>query len=121
MNRKSILIIAAILGAIAVAFGAFGAHSLKDRLAPAALEIWKTGALYQMFHALALLGISAQPNAERFKTTAILWLVGTLIFAGSLYALALTDIKILGAITPLGGLAYIAGWIALIPAANKKD
>lgn len=98
---------------LAVAMGAFGAHALKTRLAEYALGVWNTAATYQMYHALALIGfglwLERVPQASPFSGWA--FVAGTVIFSGSLYALALTDIKVLGAITPIGGLAFMIGWI----------
>lgn len=108
--------IGAILGGLAVATGAFGAHGLKDRLDARALEIWSTAAHYHLVHAVALLvvGILAQRAAGTALTVAG-WslLVGVVIFSGSLYTLALTGVGWLGAITPIGGTAFIIGWGAL--------
>ena len=111
-GRSPLIALGALNGAIAVAAGAFGAHGLRSRLEPRALEIFETAARYQMFHALAL--IACGVIATRGATTAgWLFQAGILVFSGSLYALALTDVKILGAITPLGGLAFLAGWLWL--------
>ena len=103
-------------GLVAVAAGAFGAHGLKARLSPDLLAVFETGARYQMYHALALLG--AGWAAARWPGQAAAWagwlfVLGTLVFSGSLYALALTGARWLGAVTPLGGLAFIAGWVML--------
>jgi uncharacterized membrane protein YgdD (TMEM256/DUF423 family) len=109
-----------VSGFIAVGCGAFGAHALAARLEPRMLEIWQTGAQYQMFHALALLGLgtwqSAQPAvAATPGAQAAGWafVVGTALFSGSLYALALSGVRALGAITPLGGVAFLVGWACL--------
>lgn len=108
--------IAALNMFIAVAAGAFGAHGLKAILTPEMLAIWQTAVHYQMIHALALLaaGILMQHWTEALlKTSALAFLSGILVFSGSLYALALTGIKILGAITPVGGVAFLIGWAML--------
>lgn len=110
------LIIAALSGAVSVGAGAFGAHALRARLEPRLLEVFQTGAQYQMYHALAMVGVawvaSRWPGA---LSTASGWLfvAGTVLFSGSLYAMALTGVRALGAITPLGGVCFIAGWVAL--------
>ena len=104
---------AAIFGATGVALGAFGAHGLKAILtANESLEIWRTASTYHLLHAIALLCIAGKPTAYNvaFKCFAI----GLILFSGSLYALAITNIKMLGAVTPLGGLILIGGWISLI-------
>lgn len=110
----------AVNGALAVLAGAFGAHGLKARLAPEFLATWNTGAEYHMYHALALVlaGIvaGAQPSAT-LQVSGIALLTGILLFSGSLYLLALTGVKLLGAVTPLGGVAFIVGWCALAWAA----
>lgn len=119
---KLFMMIAAAYGAISVAAGAFGAHGLKKILEPRMLEVWQTAAQYQMYHALALLAvawlISKQPSGA---ATAAGWafVVGVLVFSGTLYAMALSGVKILGAITPIGGVAFIVGWICLAVGASK--
>ena len=111
--RSPLIALGALNAALAVAAGAFGAHALRDRLAPRALEIFDTAARYQMYHALALVLVGV--IATRGATTAgWLFQAGIVVFSGSLYALALTDLKILGAITPIGGLAFLAGWAWLL-------
>jgi uncharacterized membrane protein YgdD (TMEM256/DUF423 family) len=110
----------AVSGAVAVAAGAFGAHALKARLSPDLLVVFQTGAQYQMYHALALLAagwVAARSPGAAASAAGILFLVGSVLFSGSLYALALSGVRALGAITPLGGVAFIAGWLALAWAA----
>jgi uncharacterized membrane protein YgdD (TMEM256/DUF423 family) len=102
---------------IAVALGAFGAHALRPRLTPELLAVFETGARYQMYHALAIL--AAAFAFARWGTSQSLWagwlfVAGTLVFSGSLYVLALTGARWWGAVTPLGGLCFLLGWIALI-------
>jgi uncharacterized membrane protein YgdD (TMEM256/DUF423 family) len=119
------IIAGAVNAAIAVAFGAFGAHALKEKLSEHYLAIWETAVQYQMFHALALLAIGILMSPTLFgSVTQLSWagyliLAGIIIFSGSLYVLSLSGIGILGAITPIGGVAFIAGWIMLIVAAVK--
>ena len=101
------------LALLGVALGAFGAHALRERLSPEDLAIFETGVRYQMYHALALFAVAWA--ASRWPGTAVnaagwMFIVGVLIFSGSLYALVLTDTRWLGAITPLGGVALILGW-----------
>jgi uncharacterized membrane protein YgdD (TMEM256/DUF423 family) len=101
---------------LAVAAGAFGAHALKTRLSVEMQAIFEVGARYHMYHALALL--AAAWAAQRWPGTlpsagGWLFIVGTILFSGSLYVLALTGIRWLGAITPIGGLAFLAGWVCL--------
>lgn len=114
---------AAFLGAGAVALGAFGAHGLKNRLSPDLLTIFEVGVRYHMYHALALLALALAPHtlwtSAATTTAAWSWLVSILIFSGSLYLLAILDIRWLGAITPIGGVAFIIGWLALILAAGR--
>ena len=112
-------------GLAGVALGAFGAHSLKATLeANGATAVYQTAAQYQMAHALALLlvGLLSERLSAAKQIRAVGWLFawGILIFSGSLYLLALTNVKILGAITPLGGLCFLSGWILLIIAAGKE-
>lgn len=106
--------IGAVLGFLAVAFGAFGAHALKARLSTEMLAIWKTANEYHFYHALALLlvGLLARqtPAIQGLNTAAGCFLAGVIVFSGSLYLLALTGTRWLGAITPIGGLLFLAGW-----------
>lgn len=109
MTRRAALFVAGLTGLLGIALGAFGAHLLKGLLElNHAREIWNTAVLYHLVHAPALLWAA---TAEPFLQGAILcWTVGILLFSGSLYALALTKISVLGAITPIGGLLLMAGW-----------
>ena len=106
-------IIAAVLAALAVMLGAFGAHALRGQLDGASLQVWHTAVEYHFWHALALLGLAGAP-ASRWRTASLIALtLGIVLFCGSLYALALGAPRWIGAITPAGGLAFIAGWICL--------
>jgi uncharacterized membrane protein YgdD (TMEM256/DUF423 family) len=112
---KRVAAAGAINAAIAVAAGAFAAHGLRDRLDPRALEVFETGARYHMYHALAMIAaalLGARVAGWIFQT-------GIVLFCGSLYALALLEAKWLGAITPLGGVAFLVGWLVLARAALK--
>lgn len=100
------------MAALGVALGAFGAHALEESLTPRALGWWETAVQYQMWHALGLILVGALPQ-PRLGLPAALLGAGTLLFSGSLYLMALTDARWLGAITPLGGAAMIAGWALL--------
>src|SRR5207237_5851618 len=113
------LLIGALAGFLGVAAGAFGAHGLRGRLSPEMLGIFETGVRYHMYHALALVAIAAfMTKFDGRAVTAAGWCftAGIFIFSGSLYALALTGVTVLGAITPIGGLAFLAGWILLVVA-----
>lgn len=119
---KIFVILGAVLGGIGVAAGAFGAHALKAQLEPRMLEVFETAARYQMYHALALPGVAwigqqTQSPAAQFAGWA--FVAGILLFSGSLYAMALTGVRGMGAITPFGGAAFLAGWAALALAATK--
>ena len=106
---------AAIFGFLGVALGAFGAHGLKARLGPEMLEIYKTGVLYHLLHALAALAVALTGHRLPGRRVVVgLFMAGIVIFSGSLYALALTRVRILGAITPIGGVAFMAGWAVLV-------
>ena len=113
------IVVAALSGCLAVAAGAFGAHALRARLSTDMLDVFQTGAQYQMYHALALLAVGILLG--RFSIDGSGWLVwsgwlfiaGTLLFSGSLYVLSLSGVTWLGAITPLGGVAFLAGWLLL--------
>ncbi len=118
------LFLSAALGFLGVLLGAFAAHGLDSRLSPRMLANFETGARYQMYHALAmgLAAFAVRGRAARLANAAgILFLIGTLLFSGSLYVLALTGITRLGMITPLGGLSLMAGWVVLALAALKLD
>ena len=108
--------IGAVLAALGVAAGAFGAHGLKGRLTPEMLAVFETGVRYHLIHALALLVVSWA--VTRWSSRAIgvagwLFVVGSVLFSGSLYVLTLSGIRGFGAITPIGGVAFIAGWLCL--------
>jgi len=105
----------AIAGFLAVALGAFGAHALRNRLSPADLAIFETGVRYQMYHALAILllaAIGARWASPWLDRAGWLFLAGIVIFSGSLYTLVLTGTRAWGAVTPFGGVAFLAGWLA---------
>jgi len=107
----------AVFALIAVALGAFGAHALETRVEPRDLEIWETAVRYQMWHALALVLLASLQSrwpGGGADVAGWAWIVGILVFSGSLYALVGTGIRGLGAITPIGGLALLVGWAALI-------
>ena len=118
------LLLAAINGFLAVAAGAFGAHGLQGKLDTAALQVFETAARYHMYHALAM-GLAAvlarPPRLAGAATAAALFLVGIVLFSGSLYVLALTGQRWLGMITPVGGVAFLAGWAMLAYAALRKS
>ena len=122
---KFFLIAGAVNALLSVAFGAFGAHMLEGRVADKYLETWQTAVQYQMFHAVGLLVIailmssSLLGNLGSLNWAGYLMLAGIVIFSGSLYVLSLTGISVLGAITPIGGVAFIAAWVMVIIAAVK--
>ena len=130
MTPNGIVALGAVLGGVAVAVGAFGAHGLQGRVSPEMLNVFEVGVRYQMYHALALvlLGLFAGrgPSPAPIEVppgvgpAAWLFLAGIVLFSGSLYALVLTGTRWLGAITPLGGLAFIAGWLLLARAALAR-
>jgi uncharacterized membrane protein YgdD (TMEM256/DUF423 family) len=121
--ERLFIIMGALSGAIGVAAGAFGAHALRARVEPRMLEVFETGARYQMYHALAMLAaawmVSRFPGAL-MNASGWLFMAGTVLFSGSLYAMALTGVRALGAITPLGGVCFIAGWACIALAAMKR-
>lgn len=121
--ERTFLVLGALSAGVSVAAGAFGAHALKARLSPDLLAIFETGARYQMFHALAILAVAlAWPRLAGPPLAWAGWLfaAGTVLFSGTLYALALTGVRALGAVTPIGGVAFLAGWIALAAAALRR-
>jgi uncharacterized membrane protein YgdD (TMEM256/DUF423 family) len=113
----------AVLGGLGVAAGAFAAHGLRDRLTPDLLVVFETGARYQMYHALALLAVAwACGRWPGTMTVAAGWcfVAGIAIFSGSLYVLAISGTRWLGAVTPLGGVAFLLGWMLLALAALRS-
>ena len=121
---KMILLTAAVLLAIAVAVGAFGAHALKTKIPDDLLQVYKTGVEYHFYHALGLLlvGVLAifRPSSL-LNWSALFLVIGVVLFSGSLYTMAISGIRWLGAVTPLGGLSFIAGWILLFLAVWKHQ
>jgi uncharacterized membrane protein YgdD (TMEM256/DUF423 family) len=114
--ERFFLIAGAVAAGIAVMLGAFGAHGLEARVSPDRVETFRTGVTYQMYHALALLfvgWVAAQGGSGAIDWAGYSFLAGIFIFSGSLYVLVLTDTAWLGAVTPLGGVAFIAGWALL--------
>lgn len=118
---NSSLFLGALLGGLAVGLGAFGAHAMKGTYDEVALQTFETGVRYQMYHALALVGCGALGAAGyRTRTAATLFVLGTALFSGSLFGLALFELRWLGPITPIGGVTLLAGWIALVFASRKR-
>src|SRR5438552_6063574 len=114
------MFLAALAGFLGVALGAFGAHGLRGRLSPDMLAVFETGVRYHMYHALALILVGlmlGRWNGWLIQTAGWCFVAGILLFSGSLYALALTGVTNLGAVTPIGGLAFLAGWACLAFAA----
>lgn len=114
---KTYLLIAAINGFLAVALGAFGAHGLKQKLSVDMLAVYQTGVQYHFYHTFALFGVALLmlqlPQSLALRWSALLFCIGIVIFSGSLYILSISGLRWLGAITPLGGVAFLAGWIML--------
>jgi len=120
------MMMGALLSMLAVILGAFGAHYLKPQISQAMLLVYKTGIQYQMYHSIALIlvGILVQQNNQvlmlrHLKVAALLFLLGIGVFSGSLYVLSITGIKSIGAFTPIGGLAFIVGWIYFLLAVKE--
>jgi uncharacterized membrane protein YgdD (TMEM256/DUF423 family) len=113
--------IGVLLAGAGVAFGAFGAHGLRARVPADLLAVFETGVRYQMYHALALLGLSlawSRWSSAHLTAAGYLFIAGVVLFSGSLYLLTLTGARWWGAVTPLGGVAFLAGWIALLLASR---
>jgi uncharacterized membrane protein YgdD (TMEM256/DUF423 family) len=120
---KLFITLAALSAMLAVSLGAFGAHALRNRLDAYSLGVFETAVQYHFYHSLALLAVGVlainQPQTALLKSSGWLFLLGIAIFSGSLYCLSLTGQRWLGAVTPLGGLAFIAGWACLATAGWK--
>jgi uncharacterized membrane protein YgdD (TMEM256/DUF423 family) len=117
---RTFLLVGALAGFVGVAFGAFGAHALRSRVSPEMLAVFETGVRYQMYHAFAVLVVAlaaARLDGWLIRGAGWAFTAGIVLFSGSLYALALTGVTILGAITPIGGLAFLVGWALFIAAA----
>jgi uncharacterized membrane protein YgdD (TMEM256/DUF423 family) len=123
-SAKLLLILGSVNAALAVTLGAFGAHALKARLSEQMMNVYQTGIQYHFYHALGLLilGLIAlhMPSSSWLKWSGWLMFSGIILFSGSLYALALSNIRWLGAITPLGGTVFILAWICLLLAVVKN-
>lgn len=120
---KTILLVGTALLILAVIFGAFGAHALKEKLSDDMMQVYKTGVEYHFYHALGLIlvGILAMNNSSTLiNWSACLLFAGVILFSGSLYALAITEIKWLGIVTPVGGVSFIIGWALLFLAILKN-
>lgn len=121
---RTFFLLASVFGGLAVALGAFGAHGLSGRLSAGDLNTFETAVRYQLYHALALLGVVVAlgrwPQAGLATWAGWLFVAGILIFSGSLYLLVLTGVRWLGAITPIGGVALIAGWVCLALLALRR-
>ena len=123
MQQRRFLLLGAIFAGLAVAAGAFGAHALAERVTPARLQTFETAVRYQIYHALALLLCGFLAEVWRNRLLAVagwLFTAGILIFSGSLYTLVLTDTAWLGAVTPVGGVAFISGWIVFATAVVRQ-
>ena len=128
-NTHFYLCAGVIFSLFSVIFGAFGAHALKAKISADMMAVFETAVQYQMFHALALILLGLLLHAfantgqqiKRFKLAGNLFLIGLVLFCGSLYVLSISGVKILGAITPLGGLAFILGWLILLIALTKNS
>jgi uncharacterized membrane protein YgdD (TMEM256/DUF423 family) len=117
---KTFLLLGALAAFLAVAIGAFGAHGLRGRLSPEMMAVFQTGVQYHMSHALALIlvaGIMGRMSGWLIQTAGWCFVAGIVFFSGSLYLLAVTGVTILGAVTPIGGLLFLAGWACLAFAA----
>ena len=114
---KIFIVLASLNGFLAVSIGAFAAHALRDRLAQEMLNTFQTGVQYHMYHALALFGVGVLslhfPNSALIRAAGYLFVLGIILFSGSLYTLSVTGVRWLGAITPLGGVAFLAAWGSL--------
>ncbi|PNZ59979.1 DUF423 domain-containing protein [Staphylococcus condimenti] len=120
-SMKTFLALGAGAAALSVATGAFGAHALEGKLSEHYLDVWQKATQYEMYHSLGLIGIGILSGTTKMNLKAAGWMMfgGIVIFSGSLYVLSLTQIKPLGAITPIGGVLFIASWVTLLVQALK--
>ena len=118
INKKVLIIISGILGFLAVSFGAFGAHALKDKISAERLSIFQTGVLYHLIHTVVVLVITIAGD-NRFVKAAIFLIAGIVLFSFSLYIYSITQIKLFAMITPVGGISFLAGWLMIIIEALK--
>jgi uncharacterized membrane protein YgdD (TMEM256/DUF423 family) len=120
---KIFIIIGAISAFLSVGFGAFGAHALEGKISQKYIEIWNTGVLYQMFHSIGIIIVGillGNVSASSILSwSGWLMLIGIILFSGSLYVLSLSGIKVLGAITPLGGVSFLIAWVLIVVFAVK--
>jgi uncharacterized membrane protein YgdD (TMEM256/DUF423 family) len=118
---KIFVIVGSLSAFLGVALGAFGAHGLKTKITPDMLTVWQTGVQYHLIHALGLILIGIlchlMPDAALARTAGWLLVAGSILFSGSLYVMVLTGVRALGMVTPLGGVAFLAGWLLLAVAA----
>lgn len=118
------IVMGSVFAGLSVVMGAFGAHGLRDRLTPEMLQVYEIGARYQMYHALAMLAVGlVQVKIDHPMLTVAGWcfVIGTVIFSGTLYALSITGVRMLGMITPIGGVIMIVGWAAMAYAALRPN
>lgn len=122
--QKTFMAWGAVIMALSVAIGAFGAHMLEDRIGVDAMAVYETGVQYHMIHGIAIIitGLAAGLFGESRKLfwAGVLFIAGTIIFSGSLYVLSISGVKWLGAITPIGGVSFIAGWLILMSSAFSR-
>jgi|TARA_B110000211_G_scaffold46092_1_gene49210 uncharacterized membrane protein YgdD (TMEM256/DUF423 family) len=122
MDKLLWIRLTALSGAIAVMLGAFAAHSMKETLTPQMLDIYQTGVLYHFIHTVALLGALGLPLSERsLHWAARCFMLGIVLFSGSLYLIAVSGFSVLGIVTPIGGSAFIVGWLLLFTATSAED
>ena len=113
ISNKFLIIASGILGFLAVSFGAFGAHFLKDGISLEQLNIFQTGVLYHLIHSVVVMAIAVMKNSK-FYTAAVFFIVGIILFSFSLYVYSVTQVQIFAMITPLGGISFLAGWLLII-------
>jgi uncharacterized membrane protein YgdD (TMEM256/DUF423 family) len=124
MTARLALVVSSLLLFVAVGAGAFGAHALRARLGPELLAVWQTAVQYHFWHALGLLAVGVllrlEPDRRGLAAAGWLMVVGTALFSGSLYLMALTGVRALGAVTPVGGVALLAAWATLAVAFARR-